>query len=72
MDGSIEIAEVEQGEFLFAAKLPRNFGSCIRLVSVNHLSVFVSEAKTVAGLLRSEFKPAEQRVVDSWHVQKSE
>ncbi len=32
-DESIEISEVDEGEWLFLAKLPRYFGTCIRLVS---------------------------------------
>ena len=70
--GSIEVSEVEQGEFLFVARLPRYFGSCIRLVSASRLPVFAHEAKAVADLLRTEFKPTEQRVVDSWHARKPE
>jgi hypothetical protein len=69
-DGSIEVSEVEQGEFLFVARLPRYFGSCIRLLSVNRLMAFAREAKAAAEALRTELKIEEQRVVESWHARK--
>lgn len=44
-DGQLDLQEVDQGEFLFFAHLPHYFGSCIRVVSSEHLAVFAREAK---------------------------
>jgi hypothetical protein len=65
----IEISEVDTGEFLFVARFPRYFGSCIRVVSLSRLQAFAQEAKIVAGFLRTELKSAEQRVRDSWRAE---
>ncbi len=33
-DGEISLEEVLMGEFLFVAKLPKYFGSCIRVITL--------------------------------------
>jgi hypothetical protein len=68
-DGDVQVSEVEEGEFLFTAKLPRHFGTCIRVISVNRMAAFATEAKGVADRIRAELKPFEKSVVDSWQTQ---
>jgi hypothetical protein len=65
-DGQIEVAEVSEGEWLFFAKLPEWFGTCIRVVSLEHLPTFVREAKAFTQQLRAEFKPEQEKVLKSW------
>ena len=65
-DGSIVLEEVPQGEFLFFAALPRQFGSCIRIVTADYLSEFAIEAKQVATRIRNELKNEETKVRESW------
>ena len=65
-DGSIALAEVAQGEFLFSAGLPRQFGSCIRIVTADYLSQFAIEAKQIANRIRDELKDEEKKVQESW------
>lgn len=65
-DGSIQVSEVEEGECLFVAKLPRYFGTCIRFVSLKRLTTFALEAKAVADQLRTELKSEEDRIVATW------
>jgi hypothetical protein len=56
----------QQGEFLSFAALPRPFGSCIRIVTVDYLSEFAIEAKQVANRIRDELKNEETKVRESW------
>ena len=51
--GQIVLKEAEQGEFLFHADPPRNFGTCIRVVKSTSLPGFAAEAKQVANQLRA-------------------
>lgn len=66
-DSGLRLTEIEQGEFLFFARLPRQFGSCIRVVTARALSGFALEAKQTAERLRAALKPEEDSVVASWH-----
>ena len=52
-NGQIALKEAEQGEFLFHADPPKNFGTCIRVVKSSSLSGFAAEAKQVATQLRA-------------------
>ena len=70
-DGSIDISEVDEGEWLFVARLPQYFGTCIRLVTLKRLTAFALEAKTAADQLRAELKAEEDRVVASWKPKRS-
>ena len=65
-DGPIVLEEVRQGEFLFFAAFPRQFGSCIRIVTADYLSEFAIEAKQVADHIRDELKNEETKVRESW------
>lgn len=65
-DGGLRLTEIEQGEFLFFARLPRQFGSCIRVVTARALASFALEAKQAADRLRAALKPEKDRVVASW------
>lgn len=71
-DGHIDVCEVEEGEWLFVARLPRYFGTCIRLVSLKRLATFAREAKAAADQLRSELRPEEDRIVESWRAKSPE
>ncbi|MEW6529336.1 MAG: hypothetical protein AB1473_00770 [Thermodesulfobacteriota bacterium] len=64
--GELRLDEVAQGEFLFLARLPGYFGTCIRVVTAKHLPVFAREAKRAAELIREVLKPDEQRIIESW------
>lgn len=55
-NGSLHLEEIESGEFLFRANLPRHFGTCVRVVTIEALPRFVAEAKQLAKQLRAEFK----------------
>ena len=65
-DGSIVLNAVAQGEFLFFADLPRQFGSCIRIITADYLSEFAIQAKQVANRIRDELKGEERKVRESW------
>jgi len=66
----LNLQEVDEGEFLFFAHLPRYFGSCIRVVTLQHLPVFAREAKRAARQFRAALKPEEEKIVASWHRSK--
>jgi hypothetical protein len=66
-DGQLRLNEVDQGEFLFSAWLPRYFGSCIRVITAKYLPVFTREAKQAAEQVRAVLKPEEEKVRESWH-----
>jgi hypothetical protein len=59
-DGHLALKEVEQGEFLF---LDNGFGACIRVVTANHLPVFVQEAKNIGEEIQKEFKSEGEETV---------
>lgn len=65
-DGQIEVVEVEEGEWLFLAKLPEYFGTCIRIMSLERLPVFVREAKAFALQIREDLKAEQDQVIESW------
>lgn len=65
--GRLNLQEVDEGEFLFFAHLPTYFGSCIRVVTLEHLPVFAREAKRAAEQFRAALKPEEEKIVESWH-----
>lgn len=62
-DGDLQLAEVDEGEFLFFLG---DFGTCIRVVTTRRLAAYTLEAKRVADELRVELKSEEQRVIESW------
>ena len=66
-DGEVSLEEVLMGEFLFVAKIPKYFGSCIRVITLKHLPQFISEAKDVAQKLREAFNPEDEKLKASWH-----
>ena len=59
-NGEIELQEVEQGELLFRG---HKLGTCIRIVTLSHLSAFASEAKQVAEQLREELRGEEEKMI---------
>jgi hypothetical protein len=65
-DGQLRLQELDQGEFLFFARIPRYFGSCIRVVTSKHLAEFAGEAKKAAEHFRNALKPEEQKITESW------
>src|SRR5271157_390000 len=67
-NGDVELEEVEEGEFLFTAYLPKYFGTCIRVVTSARLAEFAVEAKRVAERIRAEFKSEENEVRESWRT----
>lgn len=71
-DGSIVLDEIAQGEFLFFADLPRQFGSCIRIITADYLSEFAIQAKQVANRIRDELKDEERKVRESWRGRHSD
>lgn len=65
-DGTIEIHEIEEGEWLFTARVPEYFGTCIRVVTSSRFPTFAREAKGAADALREVMAKPIQSVVDSW------
>jgi hypothetical protein len=60
-DRQLRLEEVTQGEFLFIARLPQHFGSCIRVVTAPHLEAFAQEAKDAAGRFRAALPGAQTK-----------
>lgn len=65
-DGKIEIHEVDSGEWLFTAMVPEYFGTCIRVVTLQHLASFASEARASVAALRTLMVDPVKTVVESW------
>lgn len=65
-DGQIEITEVTEGEWLFLARLPEYFGTCIRIISIERLPAFAREAKNFALQIREDLKVEQDQVRASW------
>jgi hypothetical protein len=65
-DGSIDVCEVDEGEWLFTARLPAYFGTCIRVVTLQRLPAFAREAKRAADSLRALMTGPIEEVVASW------
>ena len=61
-DGEVLLEEVDQGEFLFHADPPKDFGTCIRVVTAKSLVAFAIEAKQVAEQLRVDLKNEEEAI----------
>jgi hypothetical protein len=61
--GEVELEEVVEGELLF---MGHQLGTCIRIVTANHLASFAAEARQVANQLRAELKSEEEAVLESW------
>ncbi len=70
-DGKLQLDEVSQGEFLFVARLPSYFGSCIRIVTGDYLRDFAHEAKNVAERYREALMPEQERMVKQWREHKA-
>jgi hypothetical protein len=64
-DGQLKLDEVDKGEFLFFAYLPKFFGSCIRVITEKYLPVFTQEAKNAAERIRVALKPKEEDFIKS-------
>lgn len=64
-DGEMLLEETMMGEFLFVTKSPKNFGTCIRVVTLKHLPQFVFEAKRVAEEFREAFRSEDKKLQDS-------
>ena len=60
-NGKLQLDEVQQGEFLFLTRLPNYFGSCIRVVTEDHVQIVAQEAKSAAEWFRTELKPEEDK-----------
>jgi len=69
--GEINLKEIEEGEFLFHADPPPNFGTCIRVVTANRLPDFALRAKKVADQLRADLKAEEQAIWSDMRGKKS-
>jgi hypothetical protein len=65
-EGQLQLEEVDQGEFLFFARIPHFFGSCIRVVTLKHVPDFAQEAKKAAEQFRAALKSEEQKITESW------
>ncbi len=65
-NGQIEIQEVAEGEWLFFAQLPNFFGTCIRVVSIDRLPEFATEAKALALKIREDLKGEQDKILASW------
>jgi hypothetical protein len=61
-NGEIHLEETDRGEFLFHADPPKNFGTCIQVVTIGGLPAFAAEAKIVAGQLRTHLKSEVDRI----------
>jgi hypothetical protein len=61
----LNLRQVKQGEFLFLARLPGFFGSCIRVVTLEGLPAFAREAKRAAGEFRAALKREQEEVEKS-------
>ena len=55
-DGELILTQTSQGEFLFRADLPTGFSTCIRVVTIEDLPRFATEARRVAIQLREDMK----------------
>ena len=64
-NGEIHFEETDRGEFLFHADPPKNFGTCIQVVTIGGLPAFAAEAKIVAGQLRTHLKSEVDRIWNS-------
>lgn len=65
-DGHLRLEQIPQGEFLFIAKLPHDFGACIRVVTQDHIPAFAQEARTAASKFRAALKPDEEKRMTTW------
>lgn len=61
--GEIELAEVQEAEFLFLAKLPQDFATCIRILSVNRVDAFAQEARSISSELRQRVRSEELAIL---------
>lgn len=59
-NGQIELSEVEQGEFLFTG---HELGTCIRIVTIDHLPAFAGEARMVTEQLTDELCQEEDKML---------
>jgi hypothetical protein len=65
-DGQLQLDDVSQGEFLFVARLPSRFGSCIRVITEGYVQTFAQEARDAAEQFRAALKPKEERIRKTW------
>jgi hypothetical protein len=65
-DRQLQLDAVSQGEFLFVARLPNRFGSCIRVVTEGYVQTFAQEARNAADQFRAALKPEEERIRKTW------
>jgi hypothetical protein len=65
-EGEIEVTEVAEGEWLFAAKIPEDFGACIRVVSLPRLPEYVKEAKALSTIVRHSLSAEQDEIFSSW------
>ncbi len=52
--GEMELTQIEEGEFVFRADPPKDFLTCIRVVTIERLRTFAIEAKEIADRLRAD------------------
>jgi hypothetical protein len=64
--GDIDVVDVTEGEWLFFARIPEFFGTCIRIVSIERLPAFAEEARAAARAIRDGLKLEEAKVIESW------
>ena len=62
-DGSLELVEVPESEFLFTAHFPMALGCCIRVVTKPYLEAFCGYAKSVAQTLRNDVADVRTRTL---------
>lgn len=65
-DGQLQLDEVTHGKFLFVARLPNYFGSCIRIINEGYIQTFSHEARNVAEQFRAILKPEEEQIMQTW------
>jgi hypothetical protein len=67
----IRAVDVQEGEWLFFAKLPDQFATCVRVLTLDHLPHFVSEARQYVANIREELKNEEEQHLLSMGIDRS-
>ncbi|WP_146779529.1 hypothetical protein [Vreelandella sulfidaeris] len=64
-NGDIELAEVDQSDFLFSAHMPDEVACCIKVIRKDKLQEFTQTAKKTADSLRQFMEESEQAAIES-------
>lgn len=65
--GELDLKEVAQSQFLFAAHIPKPVGCCIRVITRKELNTFSTWARDLSNILRADFKSQEAKVLGGLH-----